>query len=320
MKCCRSYLYLFVLLLCVGSPWSWATERTVRVLTVGNSFARNAAHFLEEIAASQEVTMVIGRANLSGASMERHARHLAAAQSGAESEEGRPYWLGPDQPRTSLPEMLRREAWDFVTIQQVSVQSSNAASFEPFAGQLVDAIRTNAPQADILVHQIWAYRADDPWFTGEHEADAEGETLPTSQAEMYRRLRSNYDALADRYGLRQIPVGDAFQHARALKPWVFWWPDPRFDYVNPAPGTLPEQPGSLNVGWQWKPDRATGAQRLSLDAHHANLAGCYLAGLVWFEVLTGQAPAADVWHPAELDDQQVFVLMRAAHAAVRARR
>src|SRR5690606_31874521 len=117
-------------------------------------------------------------------------------------------------------EILELRDWDYITIQQVSRKSLIAESFEPFAAVLIAYLRKHEPRAGILVHQTWAYREDSPLF-------AEGEVDARS---MHARLQANYRDLARRYGLRLIPVGDAFRAARQTPRWRFTFPDPSFDY------------------------------------------------------------------------------------------
>lgn len=295
----------------------------IRVLTVGNSFADNSIRFLDEITASQDVEIHVARANLGGSDLARHARHLQVFQEDPHDPEGRPYALpgGAKDARRSLVEALESEEWDFVTIQQVSRRSFDPASYEPFAATLMQTIRQRAPQAEILVHQTWAYREDHPWFQGAEAEIAAGNESPNprSQAEMYRRLTAAYDQLSARYQLRVLPVGDAFQRARASSVWRYQFPDTDFDYENPVAGTLPPQHNSLNIGWTWRKNANTGEEEFRLDANHANDAGCYLGACVWFETLTGKPLSGDVWKPASLTEEQAASLRELAHETVQRR-
>lgn len=256
-------------------------RESAQLLTVGNSFADNATEYLPAMASAAGRELVIFRANVSGKSFEFHAHHLALAQANQDDPEGSPYKNDPDvlgtsdTDKVSLPMALAARAWDFVTIHQYSPLSYKPESFEPYASQIIAAIREFAPGAEILVHQTWAFREDCPRYR-------KGFT----QQVMFERLRAAYADLAARNGrLRIIPCGAAMQAARATPRWTYR-PDPDYDFENPPPGKLPMQDGSLNVGWKWVKDGGNlGHTKLHLDFKHANAAGKYLCACAWFEVL-----------------------------------
>jgi type 1 glutamine amidotransferase len=277
----------------------------IKVLTIGNSFAGNATQYLAAIGEAQGIPITVLRTNLGGASLARHAGHLQFAKSDPQRVEGRPYAWPEAAARISLLDALRSGRWDFITIQQFSGDSYKPETFEPHASEIMEAVRQYAGRARVLVHQTWAFREDHPDFA----------TGALNQQQMFERLRNAYSQLAERYGLGIIPVGEAFQNARAMPQWRFAFPDPAFDYRNPAPGSLPNQPGSLMVGWFWQTDAKSGAKQLKLDAKHANAAGKYLGACVFFEVLTGKSATAIAWRPPELTEEQAASLRAAAHQA-----
>jgi len=142
---------------------------SVAMLTIGNSFADDATAYLPKLAEAGGKTLVIFRANLGGSSMERHAGHLQAAEANPADPAGRPYEkrTHPVTGETrdfSLPEALQMHRWDFVTIQQVSQLSFRPETYHPYVDQLVAAIKKYAPQAEILIHETWAYREDHAMF------------------------------------------------------------------------------------------------------------------------------------------------------------
>ncbi len=282
----------------------------VRLVTIGNSFAANATFFLREIGDHQGAPVEVTPANIGGCDLARHARHLRAFYEDPGGAESRPYRdaARPERGAYSLVEALESADPDYVTLQQFSGDSYKPETFEPYAGELVAEIRRHAPRARILALQTWAYRADHPWF-------ASGEL---TQEKMFSGLREAYGRLAANYGLGVLPVGEAFQIARSTALWRFVHPDPAFDYAHPAPGSLPDQSGSLVVGWSWRKAGA-GPQTLALDAKHANTAGRYLGACVLHEVLTGRSALGLAWRPEGLSEAQAESLRMAAHLAVFAR-
>ena len=296
---------------------SFAGEpQTVRLLTIGNSFTRNATHHLEDLAKAGGHTLIFNPLIIGGSSLQRHAEKAQKNETDPADEAGL-YSNG-----RGLRDNLTADAWDFVTLQQVSMQSHDLATYQPHAGWLRDFIAKYAPTAKLLVHQTWAYRKDDPRFT--KPSDEPGE--PTTQKEMYRGLTAAYNAIAAELGAKVIPVGDAFFAADTDPTWGYQIPEP-FDSKTFQPPALPAQPHSLHVGWFWRKakakaqdgDRDNPKPTLVMDGHHANLAGEYLGACVWYEVLFGESPVGLAHIPKGLDPDYASFLQETAHRAVTAR-
>jgi hypothetical protein len=131
---------------------------------------------------------------------------------------------------------------------------------------------------------------------------------------MFQRLRKNYRETAEEYGCPILPVGEAFQKARAKLGFRI---DEDFDRDSAKPFDLPNQTGSLIVGWQWATgNTGTGKATRWLDAKHANDRGCYLANAVWYEMFTGKPIADNPFRPGGVGDEELGILQAAAHDAV----
>jgi len=313
---CRSLFLIALLAMFLCLPDRAAAERaSASVLTIGNSFADNATAYLPDLAKAGGKNLILFRANIGGASLERHAFHLAKAEANSNDPEGRPYRGRPD-PKTgaardfSLPEALSCQAWDFVTLQQVSQLSFRPETYHPYTEQLIAAVRKNAPTAEILIHQTWAYRMDHPLFRV-------GDGF-TPRA-MYLGIRYAYDQLADQTKFRILVVGDAFHLARETRRWKFT-PDPSFAPVTATDGQLPDQRRSLNVGWFWGKAPGQTQPTLKLDAIHANPAGRYLGAVVFYMTIfdTSEVPAS--FTPQGLSEPDAAALRALAQAAVLAER
>ncbi|MCM2275317.1 MAG: DUF4886 domain-containing protein [Candidatus Didemnitutus sp.] len=303
-----SLLILSVMLVLVAS----AAERdALKLLTIGNSFSNDGTAYLPALAEAGGKRLIRGNASLGGCSLERHARHLGEAEAG--DPKGAAYHTtdprtGQKRPMT-LPELLAAQPWDVVTIQQVSTRSFLPETYQPFADQLIAAIRRHAPTAEIVVHETWAYREDHVIFQKD-----DGFT----PARMYAGARDTYRAFADGKGFRLIPSGDALHLARQTPRWTYV-PDPAFDFENPPAGQLPDQRASLNVGWRWTKDKQ-GQPTLSLDASHLNVSGRYLAAAVWYQVLFETDSVPTGFTPEGLSAEDAADLRHHARAAVAAER
>lgn len=314
--CRRAFLRLCVGLAVFGAVSADAQEasKPLRILTVGNSFASNALRFLPGFFQSAGQDFLIARANLGGCPMDRHVRIAELHDKDPKDPEGRPYKGGfiPSRPSKaegySLRELLVAEPWDFVTIQQVSGKSYKWSTYEPAAGVLIEYIRRYAPQARILIHETWAYREDSPYFGRENWAP--------SQDAMYDGLVEAYHKLREKYGFEILPSGYAIQRARLTPRWTFRYPDKNFDFANAAVPALPEQPGTLNIGWMWS-RTPEGKRVLINDSIHLNTEGCYLVGAVWFEVLTGRSVLDNTFVPPGMSPEDAALLRKIAHEAVK---
>jgi hypothetical protein len=293
-----------VLVSCAGN----AAEKTVKVLAVGNSFSANALRYFSDIVKASGNKTVALNAMIGGCDFERHMRHADAFEKDPDDPEGRPY-----PGKKSLKDLLTTQAWDFVTIQQASPKSFRPETFHPHAERLIAYIKRYAPQAEIVIHETWAYRDDHRWFT-EREKNRE---QPVNRDVMYKGVRAAYDDLAKKTGFRMIPCGDAMELARLDPAWGKFEPDAAFDPKTAIYPALPKnERRSLHSGYSWKKDAKSGKTTLGKDAFHANTQGEYLQGCVWLEFLFGQSAIGNVFVPKGMSAEDAAILQRVAHRAV----
>jgi hypothetical protein len=325
---------LFVALGPLSLPAQNAASKPVRVLIFGNSFSGNSTRHLAALAKEGGKNLTFLNLVKGGCSLEEHAAAIKAAETDPESPKARFYMPRGNagerfasKKKINVLEAIQAGSWDYVSIQQYSLKSIKAETYEPHAKEVIDFIRSKAPEAKILVHETWAYRHDDPIFK-------DGTLTP---AKMHEALRINYLNLARNYGLLFLPIGDAFQAASQTPEWTYV-KDMDFDYQNPPKGSVPKQPGSLHTGWIWKrigtntatPDVApTNEARRSeeaplkfvFDGHHANSAGEYLGSCVWYEFLfQDDVTKLTTYRPASLTAEQAASLRKIAHETVAAQR
>ncbi len=277
--------------LLTGANAEETAHKHVKLLATGNSFTHNATTFLPGIVKASGDTLTLKQITLAGAPMEVHWKNAADFQAGATNAQARAWAV------------LTAEKWDFVTFQQSSMNSFKLETYRPFAKQMYDFIKAQAPTAEVVIHETWAYREDDPLFR-------KGFT----QQDMYCGLRKAYETIAGELGCRLIPVGDAFQNARTDAAWKSVLPDPNFDYKNPVYPTLPDQTHSLNNGYSWVKGKD---DKFSLKSDiHGNTAGQYLAAAVWYEFLFGHSIVGNTFAPTGLSAADITVLQRIAHQTV----
>jgi hypothetical protein len=271
--------------------------RTLRVLKIGNSFSQNATEFLPDLAKSQGHTLILGRAEIGGCSLQKHWELAEKFEANPDDPDGKPY------SKMSLKQMLLSDKWDIVTIQQHSLAAPDLSTYQPYANKLAEYIRKHAPQAKIWIHETWAYRSDDKMFKDKK-----------TQAQMYQNIHEAYEKIAkDIQAERIMPVATAFQNVRK---------DPRYQPelemdVDPKAFTypkLPKQVHELCVGWSW--DTKTKPPTLRFDPKHATTAGKYLGALVWHETLLGEVKLP-AFVPPDLPAADAEVLQEIARKTVR---
>jgi hypothetical protein len=295
--------FLFACLLCTSIATFAAEPKTVKLMTIGNSFSANATKHLDGLAKAGGHKLIHNPLVIGGASFQVHADKAQLHEKEPDNKAGL-YTSG-----RGLKENLKLDQWDYVTIQQASIKSHDFSTYQPWAGWLRDYIKQHAPNAKLLVHQTWAYRMDDPRFTKPSGKPGE----PKTQEEMYRGLTDAYTKITTEFGARMLPVGNAFYAADTDPKWGFK-PDTAFDSKKAKKSELPNQTHSLHVGWKWttKNDKTT----LGMDGHHANMAGEYLGGCVWYEVLFGESAVGNSYVPKGLDPEFARFLQETAHRAV----
>lgn len=279
-----------------------AETKGVKVLAVGNSFSANALKYFSDIVKASGNEVLATNAMIGGCDFERHMRHADAFEANPIAPEGRPY-----PGNKSLKDLLTQAKWDYVTIQQASPKSFKPETFHPHADRLIAYIKKYAPQAEIVIHETWAYRDDHPfWGLTNFNHDV-----------MYTGVRAAYEGLAKDTGFRLLPCGEAMEAARFDPAWGKFVPDPDF---NPKTAVYPALPKnekrSLHGGYSWKKDAKSGEFKLGWDKFHANAQGEYLLGCVWFEFFFGQSVVGNPFVPKTVPAADTVILQRIAHVVV----
>lgn len=302
--CCIGLAIIIMAAVC-GSMEAGARkkmDKPLRLLTVGNSFSQNACQYLDELAKAGGHSIIFGHADIGGCPLDKHLALAKIAESDPDDPAGKPYgesWpvvLGKNPGRKSLKEMLTMEKWDIITIQQYSWISNDYSTYQPYGKELCEYIRKYAPQAEIVVHETWAYRCDDPRFASWND----------SQTKMHIDLHEAYTKFASELGLRMIPVGDAFFMAEKIPNWRYKPAGTDVTYPN-----LPDQTHSLHAGWFWAKNEQ-GVNELQMDGHHASALGCYLASCVWYEFLFNESVVNNGFVPSVIEPDDAKLMQQIA--------
>ncbi|WP_083610112.1 DUF4886 domain-containing protein [Pontibacter flavimaris] len=134
-------------------------DGVIKVLAIGNSFSEDAIEsYLYELAAAENVPIVIGNLYIGGASLDLH---WSNAQGNAPAYDYRKIENGEktSTPQTTIEYAITDENWDYVSFQQVSGNSGKYETFTTPLPALVKYVKEHAtnPEARYILHQTWAY-------------------------------------------------------------------------------------------------------------------------------------------------------------------
>ena len=274
-------------------------SRPLKVLAIGNSFSYSLMAQLPACAKALPgaeldfATLVIG-----GCSLKRHWENVTKA----DDPEFRPYdvcWSFTSAPdrnkppfgnvmkggKSNIPQMLRAVKWDIVTIQQVSSESWYYKSYQPYADNIIAKIRELAPQAEIRVHQTWAYCNACERICGD-------------AIEAYRKA---------------LPV--TFKPPTKEQQAAFK------DGELPDMGGEPVGSYRWGKGPAWNKDaKDNDVRKLRCDAIHLNREGQYLQACTWLAALFDDDLSRLAYKPDFLSEEKAALMRKCAVDAVKARR
>ncbi len=159
---------------------------------VGNSFSQDASAKVELLTDK----LFIRNLYIGGCPLERHAELLHTAEKAYDYQQH-----GEFLEKSSLAEALKREKWDYITVQQASGFSGLIDSYYPHLTELLAFIRARS-DAEIIFHQTWAY---EKMSAHEHFVHYHG-----SQQEMEDKIEEVSLEVCRRENLRRIQSGNLF--------------------------------------------------------------------------------------------------------------
>lgn len=186
-------------------------NKVIKILTVGNSFAENACYYLREITESVPGNkIIITKANIGGCSLEKHANLIKECEVNLS--------LKPYYNQFTLKDLLEKDQYDFVTIQQYSASSFKPESYQPYADIIYQFIREHAPAAQIIIHQTWAYS----------NTCERLKQWGITRDEMQKGLVRCYNDLKKHFNAEMLPSGNAFYTSFKKKPEIDLWKQDRY--------------------------------------------------------------------------------------------
>lgn len=172
----------------------------MNVLSIGNSFSHDPHAYLHQIAEADGTGLDCYNLFLGGNLLAHAYRNSLCDERGCVLEmNGMNVGFC-----VSLKEALLNRTWDVITLQQMSLDSVNYDSYQPYLNRLVDFIRLCAPKSKIAIQQTWAYNDGSSLLTNELGY--------RDRSEMFSALKDAYDmAAADVEPDFFIPSGELFE-------------------------------------------------------------------------------------------------------------
>lgn len=172
----------------------------MNVLTIGNSFSKDATRYLNQIAKADGEDITVINLCIGGCSLETHYKNMLS--------DSKRYDLEIDGKRTafyvSIQEALISRSWDYISLQQASHFSFDYETYQPYINELAAYIRKYSPKSKLIIHQTWAYEQG-----SQRLLETAGYTEHTN---MFADIKYAYNKAAEDIGADTIiPSGELFQ-------------------------------------------------------------------------------------------------------------
>ena len=196
------FLLLFVLI-------STLSAKQIKLLTIGNSFSQDAVEqYLYELVEANGDTIIIGNMYIGGCSLERHYNN---SRNNANNYSYRKIADGTlvKTEKFTLIEAFENENWDYVSFQQVSLNSGIYETYFPYLDSLIVFAKkhTGNPDLKIILHSTWAYSQNST-----HGGFA---NYGNDQMAMYKAIVQTTKRVARRINAEfLVPSGTAIQNGR----------------------------------------------------------------------------------------------------------
>ncbi len=175
------------------------TDRVVKILCIGNSFSQDATRYLEDISDGR---IFVRNLYIGGCTLEIHNECIESGKALYEYQKD-----AEEIEKIALEDALRREKWDYITVQQVSNLSGIEESYEPYLSNIIEFVKSICPDAEIVLHSVWPYD-----HNTKHHGFAE---YNNSQSEMFERMQKCTKKFSEKHSLRVVNTGKVVQRLRS---------------------------------------------------------------------------------------------------------
>lgn len=184
-------------------------HKTIRILAIGNSFSVDAMEYLYGILWDLGYRKIIlGDMYKAGCSLEEHAGWFAGNVGSNYTfyQNTTGEWIRTFEYKPL--DALHYADWDFITMQQGSMNTGLEDTFEPYLGNLIAIVTRECPDARLYWHMTWAYHRE-----SDHAA------FPRYDSDQMTMYNAIVNAVKTRVLAREefvdiIPNGTAVQNMR----------------------------------------------------------------------------------------------------------
>lgn len=252
-------------------------DRPIRILTIGNSFSRlmRYKNALPKAAGLigcpiDHVHLYKAGGRLSEVWENRSNEDVYLLESTFTTEFGSDDYpfAGLTSNKPKILDVIKAYDWDIVTLQQASVQSFKPDTYSPYLNNIINLIKTHAPNAKIVWQMTWSYGRFAKMTA--HGINYGGNVYRRDN--MFNNILSAYKTHVKDVVWKTIPTGYAVQLYRYRLPVI----DPEQDFTY--------------TDYQHLTDE---------DATVGNTGGEYLQVLTWCKALFGEMPSYEVYPPSE---------------------
>ena len=183
-------LFILITFLVLAISNANATK-VIRILAIGNSFSEDAVEqYLYDLGKDAGYELIIGNAYRGGQGLESHWKE---AMSDGNSFEYRKIIQGKKYNRhhQTLKSIITDESWDYITLQQVSQDSGNPDTYEPFLTNLIAYVKSLATNDRMKLgfHMTWAYSGDSTHSGRQHHRSLQVSACQSSGYTLHRAER-----------------------------------------------------------------------------------------------------------------------------------
>lgn len=180
-------------------------KKTIKVLAIGNSFSNDAMRYLHSIAKGNGIDIKTVNLYIGGCPLSRHYANM--------NNDAAEYDFEYNGERTgikvSIKQALQSDIWDVVTLQQVSQESVDYETYQPYLSEIAACVKRHAPKAELMLHQTWAYEDGSVRLCSELGYER--------HEDMFRDIKAAYRKAADALGgVQIIPSGQTFENLLSL--------------------------------------------------------------------------------------------------------
>ena len=211
---------------------------TLRILAIGNSFSEDAVEQnLYELGREAGFNFIIGNAFRGGQGLESHWKVVSQ---GERAFEYRKVVDGKKTNRKQVPldSIVTDEAWDIITLQQVSQDAGLYATYDPYLQNLLNYVKDKTTGRNVRYgfHQTWAY-SQDAKHKGFANYEGNQDRMYESIVDAVKRTMNGHHELTF-----VVPSGTAIQNART---------SPLGDHMNRDGYHLEKAAGRYTVACTW---------------------------------------------------------------------